>query len=56
MQFLGISRYEFRKWLEAGLLKPHTRPDPHRLGGKNGVRGQRALFLVTEVAAIRLNS
>ncbi len=53
MRLLGITEYEFRKWLDSGLLKPRRRPDPHRLGAKNG---QKALFDVNEVAAIRLNT
>jgi hypothetical protein len=57
MRLLGITKYEFRKWVEAGLLKPHKRgPDAHRLAGKNRERGQRALFLLSEVEAVKLEN
>lgn len=58
MRMLGITKYEFRKWVEAGLLKPHKRPrpDPHRLSGKNRERGQRALFLLSEVEMVKLDN
>lgn len=52
MRMLGITKYEFRKWVEAGLLKPHKRPDPHRLNGRN----KRALFLLSEVEAVKLDN
>ncbi len=58
MRVLGISKREFRKWVEAGLLKPHRRPDPHRLSGRNRSwrSGPRALFLWSEVEAVRLEN
>lgn len=52
MSLLGVSKTELRKFIDCALLTPRYLPDPHRTGGRNAQKHQRAWFLASEVQSI----